>query len=409
MTIFPNSACTRCGCVCDDLTLHVRDNRIQRVENACVLAEDWFLQQNSRPRPAALIADQPVPLQEAIQKASELLSHSRAPLIYGLGRSTTEGQRLAIQLAEQLGAIVDTAATLEQAQTLLALQQVGESTCSLGEVRNRADLVIYWGTNPVKTHPRHLERYGNPTEKRRTVVVVDCKETETTALADRFLQIKSDQDWEMLWKLRMRLASPDSPELERAWEALVTQMKSAKFGVIFFGNGITKAKTDHRTVEALLQLVTDLNAHTRFYARRMRGVGDVAGADSVLTWTTGYPLALNMQRGYPRYNPVEYSASELLAKKQVDLCLMMGSEATADFPQSALATLREIPVITLDVPEAVTDFVPAVRFTTATYGIHRPGTAYRMDEVPIPLRTILETDYPSDAEVLQKLLEASKK
>jgi GNAT superfamily N-acetyltransferase len=30
----------------------------------------------------------------------------------------------------------------------------------------------------------------------------------------------------------------------------------------------------------------------------------------------------------------------------------------------------------------------AVRFTTAVYGVHRPGTAYRMDEVPLPLRVL---------------------
>ena len=38
------------------------------------------------------------------------------------------------------------------------------------------------------------------------------------------------------------------------------------------------------------------------------------------------------------------------------------------------------------------------------YGVHRPGTAYRMDEVPIPLRRILPTDFPSDGEVLAAIL-----
>jgi formylmethanofuran dehydrogenase subunit B len=41
-----------------------------------------------------------------------------------------------------------------------------------------------------------------------------------------------------------------------------------------------------------------------------------------------------------------------------------------------------------------------VQFTTAIYGVHAPGTAYRMDEVPIPLRKVLDTHYPTDAEVL---------
>jgi len=47
-----------------------------------------------------------------------------------------------------------------------------------------------------------------------------------------------------------------------------------------------------------------------------------------------------------------------------------------------------------------------VRFTTAVYGIHRAGTAYRMDEVPIPLRGFLPSPLPSDDEVLDGLREA---
>jgi formylmethanofuran dehydrogenase subunit B len=65
--------------------------------------------------------------------------------------------------------------------------------------------------------------------------------------------------------------------------------------------------------------------------------------------------------------------------------------------------LAEIAVISLDPPAAQQDWVPAVRFTTAIYGVHRAGTAYRMDEVPIPLRAVLSSELPSDEEVLQAI------
>ena len=73
-------------------------------------------------------------------------------------------------------------------------------------------------------------------------------------------------------------------------------------------------------------------------------------------------------------------------------------------PAAARAHLGRIPVILLDAPDADTELTTAVRFTTAVYAVHRPGTAYRMDEVPVPLRVILPTDYPSDGEVLAELL-----
>ena len=109
-------------------------------------------------------------------------------------------------------------------------------------------------------------------------------------------------------------------------------MKSCRCGVIFFGGGLTRERLAHRTIEALLLLVADLNEHTRFYARRMRRYGDVAGADSVLTWQTGYPFGVNLGRGYPRYNPGEFTGPEMLARGEVDACLIVGGETAADFP-----------------------------------------------------------------------------
>jgi formylmethanofuran dehydrogenase subunit B len=48
-------------------------------------------------------------------------------------------------------------------------------------------------------------------------------------------------------------------------------------------------------------------------------------------------------------------------------------------------------------------FTPTVQFTTAVYGVHLRGTAYRMDEIPVPLRAFLATEYPSDEDVLKEI------
>jgi formylmethanofuran dehydrogenase subunit B len=63
----------------------------------------------------------------------------------------------------------------------------------------------------------------------------------------------------------------------------------------------------------------------------------------------------------------------------------------------------------LDYQHVVSPIEPTVRFTTAIYGIHREGTAYRMDEVPIPLRRALESPYSSDGEVLRAILQSIRK
>ena len=146
-------ACTVCGCVCDDLAVTVANGRVTQVRGACHLAEPWFLAQNASAPPAARLDGRPVEPGAAFARAADILRAARYPLVYGLSRSTTEAQRAAVALAEKLGGTIDTTASTGHAPSIVALQQVGESTCTLGEVKNRADLVVFWGSDPVVTHP----------------------------------------------------------------------------------------------------------------------------------------------------------------------------------------------------------------------------------------------------------------
>jgi formylmethanofuran dehydrogenase subunit B len=417
--IIDDVACTRCACVCDDLRLVVRDGRIVEAEGACHLARDWYLAQNSLAPATAFLQGRPAPLDDAVAEAARLLAVARSPLIYGLSRSSTEGQRAAVRLADRLGATIDTTASEGHAPSLIALQQTGESTCSLGEIRHRADLVIFWGADPETTHPRHLERYslwprGEWTPQGRAdrkLVVIDSRaaRNQTRALADLSIGLPNGGDFEALWLLRAWLkgieAEPPAQLPADQLRALLRLMTACRCGVIFFGYGVARQPAGHRVVEAVLQLVTDLNAVTRFHARRMRMLGDVAGADNVLCWQTGFPFAVNLHRGYPRYNPGEYSANDVLARGEADVALFVGSDRIADFCPAARAELDRIPTILIDPPrlEPLWAGHPTVQFTTAIYGVHLPGTAYRMDDVPIPLRAALPSPYPSDADVLRAI------
>ena len=415
--VFEDVACTVCGCVCDDLRLTVSGGRIVQAAGACVLSEPWLLAQESRQPPVAQIDGRPASYEDGLTAAGAILRDCSAPLIYGLSRSSTDGQRAAVALADRLGAVIDTTASRCHAPSIMALQEAGESTCSLGEIRNRADLVIYWGSNPVESHPRHLERYSMepPGEfvprgrADRTLVVADVQRTPTAELADLYVPVEPGRDFEALWTLRalMRGAAPEQGTTIGApldaLRELADRMMSCRCGVVFFGLGLTSQPLGHKNVEALLRLVTDLNRHTRFHARRMRVPGDVTGADSVLCWQTGYPFSVDLRRGYPRYNPGEFSANELLERGEVDAVLLVGSEGVAAFSAEARERLQNLPVIALDYPTVESLIPPAVRFTTAVYGVHLPGTAYRMDEVPIPLRAVLPAQYPSDADVLAEL------
>ena len=395
------------------------NEKVQSFSPGCPLADPWFQSLNSIDHSVvARTNGSAVPLETAVARAASILAGSRSPLVYGLSRSSTEGQRAAVQLADRIGATIDTTASMCHAPSIMALQYVGENTSTLGEVRNRSDLVIYWGSNPLLSHPRHMERVVDSPGRfvpegraGRYVVVVDIKRTITAEHADSFIQIEEGADFAVLTALRA-LCRGKEVDVEkvggvpvRQLSALAERMTASQYGAVFFGLGLTKATLGHQGVEALLRLVTDLNAKTKFVARRMRILGDVSGADSVLCWQTGYPFSVSLNRTYPRYNPGEFTASSMLERGDVDSVVLVGMQGIEQMSDAARRRLENVPTILLDYPNATHGFEATVRFYTAIYGVHRAGVVYRMDEVPIPLRSFMPSPLPSDDEVLASVLD----
>ncbi|MBY0522551.1 MAG: formylmethanofuran dehydrogenase subunit B [Gemmataceae bacterium] len=297
-------------------------------------------------------------------------------------------------------------------------------TCTLGEVKNRADFIIYWGGNPAECHPRHFTKYtimqkGKfvPNRKARTMVLVDIRETPSAKASDIFLQITPGKDFEVITTLRalvkgqrvnLDLVAETGLTIEQLQD-LVDRMKKARFGVLFFGMGLSMTRGKHMNSAAVLALAAEMNAFTKFVAMPMRGHGNVTGADVVLRYTTGYPFGINMCRGYPRFNPGEFSTVDLLVRGDNDAALILGADPGATMPQPGIDHLARIPTIVLDPKVTHTSRLSRVHITTAATGISAPGTVYRMDEIPLPLRPPLKSPYPSDEEVIRRIHQAVAK
>jgi formylmethanofuran dehydrogenase subunit B len=246
------------------------------------------------------------------------------------------------------------------------------------------------------------------------MVLVDIRETPSARAADLFLQIRPGKDFELVTTL-IALVKGRPVNRERVEETgvaveqlqdLVDRMKRARFGVLFFGMGLSMTRGKHMNSASVLTLVTELNAFTKFVAMPMRGHGNVTGADMVVRWTTGYPFGVNLSRGYPRFNPGEFSTVDLLVRGDTDAALILGADPGATMPQPAIEHLTRIPTIVLDPKQTHTSRLARVHITTAATGISAPGTVYRMDEVPLPLRPALRSPYPTDEEVVRRIRQA---
>lgn len=410
MSTVADVTCLGCGCLCDDIVATVADNRVVEAKNACPSGRSWFLADHAPgERPLATIGGQPATAVEAISEAAAILGSARMPIVLGLTGTTIETQAEAVALADRLGATVGLSHEADAWPRIAAVQRVGFVSATLGEVKNRADLVVFWGVDPVATHPRHWERYSVEPAGRfvpegragRTVVVVDRAETATAKRADHFLAIAPEDQFAALATLRGAIRGLDIPGPPNLL-ALAERLKSARYGAFFFGPSPGRSPNGRATIEAALALVRDLNDRNRFVALTLGLPGNPAGAEAVLAWQSGYPLGVDFALGSPRFR-AGGSIASILARGEPDAALIVADDFASTLPEAAREHLGRVPTIVI-APEATKPGASSrVAMACATPGIHARGTVMRSDGLTLPLRPPLTTDWPTDREWLQAL------
>jgi formylmethanofuran dehydrogenase subunit B len=414
-----------CGSFCCDVVLTVERNRIVEAANACPRCRAWFLQTPRTMGPAATLDGKPATLDVALDRAAQLLSQARRPLVYGLRHTTTETQRAAVAVADRLGALLDTPGS-HRGPHGVTFQGVGEVTATLGEIRHRADVVVFWGTNPAVSQPRHLERFSLHPQGEflpngrsdRFIVVVDTTRTATAELADLFIQIEPGRDFEALWILRA-LVRAQPLALEEAvnhtgapldvWRQLAAKLLAARYGALLYGSGLSNSAGGYLNVEALNALVRDLHVgrtlevRTRCVARAMGGPGNLTGASDVLTWQTGFPFGVDFAHGYPRFNTDDFAAERVLERNEVDAALVVAADPDVELSAAAAARLGEVPTVVVGSFEMPAMQRAAVTFRTAVPGIDHGGTVHRVDGIALPLRPALTSPLPVDGDLLAQI------
>jgi formylmethanofuran dehydrogenase subunit B len=412
--VVENATCLACGCLCDDIRVVVEAGRIVEAERACVLGRPWFLEGRlGEGFPAATIAGASVDIEVALVRAVDLLANAKAPVVWGLGSSTVEAQRQAVAIADTLGAVLDPVGSPDE---LTAFQRVGAVSASLGEVKARADVVLFWGVDPLTTHPRFAERYALEPRSRflpegrnnRLIIVIDDHPTATAAISDLCVHVPIPESTESLRVLRAlvrgipvdrdRFEASSGVALE-ALEDLARRLTGASYGALVFDPSIGAG-----AIEAALLLVRDLNQGRRFVAVALGEPGNRAGAASVATWQAGAPGALDFASGIPRHLPGDATLAVRLTRGEADAALIVGDDPAKYLDAGILEKLAAISTVVI-APGATRHKLGTVAIDVARPGIESPGTVQRTDGVMLPLRPALRVNLPDEASVLAVLLQ----
>lgn len=415
--------CLACGCLCDDLTITGRAGRVEAIAPDCALGRAWFHAPHpGEGGPVARTDGRPSELDAALDRAAVILRGARAPLIWGLTESSVEAASLALAIADRLGATVDLAGSGDRATFRASFVRSGLISATLGEVRDRADTILFWGHHPDATHPRHAERYSTRARGRfvagaRTVLVVDVGSDHAGAgTADLRVNVSESQQETALRVILalVRGVSVDETRVEAAtgislatWRDLADRLVAGRWVAVFFG--VATSQLGPTGWDRFGALVGALHHDGRRAVGLPLGEpGNVAGAEAALTWQGGAPGSLDFGPGWPDHRPNEASLVVRLAQGTVDAVLSLGPDPSHDQPSSLRRRLAALPVVRIAPDGARSDPArrgPSVGIAVGRLGIEAGGTVARVDGLMLPLAPPLTSQWPDERAVLRGLLD----
>ena len=416
LSTYQNVTCPFCSLHCDDLIIQNQVEQLKVSKNGCPKAIGQFEQVQTQTQPS--IKTKKVTFEDAIIHASKLLRQSKQPLIAGLGTDVA-GMRSILQLADKTGAIIDHMHSEGAIRNVKVMQDYGWVMTTLAEIKNRADLIIFAGTNGIDNYPRLFERaiwnkntlFKTNIKQRQIVYIGDQLNTSAgkspTGRKPITINCKQDQIGEIVATLRALIVGHKIEQSNVAGIALETlvnlaeHMKHARYGVIIWAPGEMNFPHAELAIQAICGLIKYLNRTTRFAGFTLAGNDGGITASNVSAWQSGYPLRVNFANGIPEYDPYKYATKNVLQRKEADTLLWVSSFSTDIFPPKA-----RIPTIVLASPAIKLKFRPDVYIPVGTPGVDHSGQLFRTDSVvALPLKKIRNANYSSVSKTINYILE----
>lgn len=286
---------------------------------------------------------------EARDIARQLVA-ARRVLVTGLHGVSAAVVVAACDLAEAIGAAID-AGDPEMARPAgPTIARVGEITADREELRDRADLVIFWFCDPQGIDPTFIKRFVtsplSPPLARRTLAV------GPTALAGAEMHVSLPREAavdaaRMVQHLLHGRHTADREPLTTPCAAIAEVIERATCVAI-----VTDHSADALGLEpwSVVHLVRTIAHQTPAFEIPLSG-GESKPAADVLTWRYGAAGAIaKADRAGGRFLPSEAAAARLIERGEVDRVVVVGglAPAVAAALQSPGSTIS---VITLDDPD----------------------------------------------------------
>lgn len=403
--------CAGCSCLCDDISYYFKEGEVVRTLNLCEVGWKRICSVRAEDR---LPSPSPSLLSDRLEHAAGIL-RSHGPVLF-LGADTVdEGAiRASMQLAVDFGGIWLPWAFPGIRWFFERVTQFGWATALLDEVRDHADMVIFWRADPLETHHRHLSRYsffarGRFTERGnldRSLAAVSSDKAIIEPLCQQFLRATPDRDVHLIEALTGR-GEPEGVD-PRDFSSFARVLQRSSYIALF----VDPQKVDPETLDAMFKWCAGVNAQGR---QRMvilplwKAGSNVEGFCRVCLEQNGTPWGADFSRGSE--GPPDKAAGWRELARQVGSVLMIPSgidlfqgqtlpEDLAEKPRIVIDPFKQTPVQSADV------VVPA-----ALPGFEDDGVFFRTDGLPFKARRaepLADQGYPTVRDVLTRMRTGSR-
>lgn len=400
--------CTGCGCLCDDVQVEVDGGRLGRIENACARGVAYLQAAfNPERRSSGSIRGESCSPEAAIDEAARLLSKAKRCLIFGLDSSTQEAQALAIDLARKLGAVIDDASSFSYGPLIERIIRKELTSCSLSEVKDKADLLLYWGSNPTATHPRHLSKHTyyaytdfDPAGWYPKVILaaVDVRQTELVAMSKPAFRITPGGDRDLISGVL-----GESPPAPGPAGQLSDLIRKSRFCALFCGLGLLQALDGD--LASFTRMIQVLSQSVKVAVIPMIAETNMMGFCRTLHERTSYVNSVSFAGGVSGGR--EFSFPEQLRRQAADCILVVGSDPFSSLPQPLLRRLQgaNVSIVCLDHFPTLTAEAADVVIPTGVPGVESGGSVVRLDGDRVALAEPVKDGPLTQEAALGRLLE----
>lgn len=412
------AVCLGCTLLCDDIGVSWSPGKIGYSENLCSRGRAWFQRQadafHERGQGACRIDGREAGLEAALEAAAKLLRSARNPLVCGLGHLSVQEQQAAIRLAVQLRANIDIGWDEHQDGNLRALQQAGRMTATLGQVELQSSAFLLVEAAPELTHPRMCERLGWSNQRgwriRSADLSVDSLPNTSRGNITEVVCLDRRQLNELVWLIRTQVAGQfELPagipsEWRELIEGVVSTARTASGLTLVGGSRLNNQPELSLSVH---QLTRELNEVCKAWLLLATEQENAGGAESVLTWSSGFPAAVSLKSGSPVWNREEHSAANLTRSGEID-CMVAcvpasDSSSWKVISSELLQSLQSIPRIVFHCGAHSLVEGAHVSIPVGQVGWDVSGDVIRMDELTLTAPRLAEPARSGLANLFEQL------